>query len=105
MVVGIKDWFYRQEGRKAHSYGEKFNLYEYIIGFIGDGKHPEIDGYIAVEVEEILKETEKALQIVVDGWKFWIPKSLTNMNMDGAKVQELRDGTEERRARYEAMFK
>jgi len=98
MVVGIKDWFYRQEGRKAHSYGEKFTLYSgHIIGFIGDGVHPEVDGYIAVEVDEIVKETEKALQLVVDGWKFWCPKSVTNMNLDESKVQELR----ERAAKYE----
>jgi hypothetical protein len=98
MVVGIRDWFYREEGRKNSKYGTKFDFfYEHIIGFIGDGVHPEIDGYIAVDVDEIVKETEKALQLVVDGWKFWCPKSLVNMNLDESKVQELR----ERSAKYE----
>lgn len=91
MVVGIRDWFYREEGRKNSKYGTRFDyFYEHIIGFIGDGKHPEIDGFIAVEVDEIVTETEKALQLVVDGWKFWCPKSLTNMNLDEVRVQELR---------------
>lgn len=105
MVIGIREWFYAQEGRKAHNYGEKFNLYhDYIVGFIGYGfKDLEVDGYLAVKVDEILKETEKALYLVVDGWKFWCPKSLVNMNMDEKKLKELEVKMNERKARFEAM--
>lgn len=44
-----------------------------------------IDGYKLVRVQEVLKETEKAVQVVlstgnvvgsIKGWRTWIPKSV-----------------------------
>lgn len=108
MVVGIRDWFYFEEGRKTSKYGTRFDFfYEHVLGHTGEGRWDEItiNGYLAVEVDEILKETEKALQLVVDGWKFWIPKSLTNMNLDDEKVQELRKRTEEYNEKVWALMK
>lgn len=49
-----------------------------------DGAALVEDGYITVLVREVLKETEKAVQVLLDtgdvvgsykGWKVWVPKS------------------------------
>nr|DAE61488.1 MAG TPA: hypothetical protein [Caudoviricetes sp.] len=78
--IAIKEWFFDKEQEKA----EKYNVF---MDFARneDGTQKIENGYIFAKVEEIMKESEKAIQVRVstgevvgsyNGWICWIPKSL-----------------------------
>lgn len=81
-IIKIKDWFLN----KAQDTARRYNTW--IDVFSRDeetGMEISIDGYKSVRVQEILKETEKAVQVVlstgdvvgsIKGWRTWIPKSV-----------------------------
>lgn len=79
--ISVKEWFFNKEQDKAEKYNTFFdferNEDETIKGE---------NGYVFAEVEEIITETEKAIQVRIatggvvgsyKGWTCWIPKSLT----------------------------
>lgn len=60
---------------------ENYTVYSRVDGVLTADK----DGYVEVIVREVLNETEKAIQVILDsgsvvgnvkGWKTWIPKSV-----------------------------
>lgn len=76
----IKDWFYKKTSDVAKSYNT-------FIDFARneDGMCKVEDGYITVVVEEVISESEKAIQVRLasgesvgsyKGWKTWVPKSV-----------------------------
>lgn len=76
----IKDWFYNKTSDVAKSYNT-------FIDFARneDGMCKVEDGYITVVVEEVISESEKAIQVRLasgesvgsyKGWKTWVPKSV-----------------------------
>jgi hypothetical protein len=78
--IAVKEWFFDKEQEKA----EKYNVF---MDFARneDGTQKIENGYIFAKVEEIMKESEKAIQVRVStgevvgsykGWICWIPKSL-----------------------------
>lgn len=81
-IIKIKDWFLE----KTQDTARRYNMW--IDVFSRDeetGMEISIDGYKTVRVQEVLKETEKAVQVVlstgdvagrIKGWKTWIPKSV-----------------------------
>lgn len=81
-IIKIKDWFLD----KTQDTARRYNMW--IDVFSRDeetGMEISIDGYKSVRVQEVLKETEKAVQVVlstgdvvgsIKGWKTWIPKSV-----------------------------
>lgn len=78
MVVMIKTWKVEQIMRDMSKYGDKFDMP--IDGRQwGDyyKKFETEDGFIPVIVAEVAKETEKAMQLVIDGFHSWVPKSAT----------------------------
>lgn len=76
MIMRIKDWKIGQINRDMSKYNDKFYIPVEGSEF---GHHyteyADEDGYIPVRVEEVLKETEKAMQLSIDGFKTWVPKS------------------------------
>lgn len=81
-IIKIKDWFLDKTQDTARRYNTWIDV------FSRDeetGMEISIDGYKSVRVQEVLKETEKAVQVVlstgdvvgsIKGWKIWIPKSV-----------------------------
>lgn len=77
----IKTWFIDKEEDKARRY----NIYlDYSRRDEELGQPIEEDGCYYMAIEEVLNETEKAVQVVIasgevlgsyKGWKTWIPKS------------------------------
>lgn len=76
----IKEWFYD----KTQDVARNYNCY---IDFERDeNRYRKVeDGYVTVYAREIIAETEKAIQVVLEtgdvvgsykGWKTWIPKSV-----------------------------
>lgn len=80
--IKIKDWFLDKTQDTARRYNTWIDV------FSRDeetGMELSIDGYKSVRVQEVLKETEKAVQVVlstgdvvgsIKGWRTWIPKSV-----------------------------
>lgn len=76
----IKEWFYDKTADVAKSYNTfiDFERNE-------DGMRKVENGYMTVVVEEVLAESDKAIQVRLasgavvgsyKGWKTWIPKSV-----------------------------
>ena len=76
----IKEWFYE----KTQNVAQRYNTF---IDTERDenGCTKVEDGFVTVHVLEILTESEKAIQVILDtgsvvgsvkGWKTWIPKSV-----------------------------
>lgn len=79
-MIAIKEWFYD----KTEDVSSRYNCF---IDFERDenGNRKVEDGCVFVTVEEVLNESEKAVQVrlrtgdivgSVKGWKTWIPKSV-----------------------------
>ena len=84
--VKVKDWFIDKQQETA----TRYNCFIDIFSRDDIGKTIAIDGYYIVSFEEILNETEKAVQVVLrtgdvigsfKGWKTWIPKSLIKQDV------------------------
>ena len=80
-MIEVKEWFID----KAQDMARRYNTYIDVYNRDENGTVEAKDGYLTVQVLEVLKETEKAIQAVlstgeivgsVKGWKTWIPKSL-----------------------------
>lgn len=84
--IKIKDWFFNKMQDEAKRYNcwidVKYNeeMQEGDANLINNE-----DGYITVYVQEEIKETEKAVNVVLStgfidgstkGWKTWIPKTV-----------------------------
>lgn len=78
--LAIKEWFFDKEQDKVEHY-DVFMDFERKE----DGTAKVVDGYVFAKIEEIIKETEKAIQVKISsgdvlgsykGWTCWIPKSL-----------------------------
>ena len=83
MLLRIKEWFYYKTSEVAEGYNTFIDVTEYsrVDGVLTADKN----GYIEVIVREVLNETEKAIQVILDSgsvvgnvkcWKTWIPKSV-----------------------------
>lgn len=83
MLLRVKEWFYYKTCDVAESYNTFIDVTEYsrVNGVLTADKN----GFVEVIVREVLNETEKAVQVVLDsgsvvgsvkGWKTWIPKSV-----------------------------
>ena len=81
--IKIKEWFYDKMEAVSRNYNMFIDVTE---ASRVDGKiTANEDGYLEVIVEQTIKETEKAIQVVLStgwvigstkGWKCWIPKSV-----------------------------
>lgn len=78
--IRVKEWFVDKASNTAKAYNCFIDLYD--RDELGIAK--VVDGYVKVFVDEVLGESEKAVQVVlrtgdivgsVKGWKCWIPKS------------------------------
>lgn len=82
-TLRIKEWFENKIQMEASRYNMLFNVkYTEINGI---RQMDTTDGYVTVEIEEVIKETEKAMQIKIatghidgstKGYTTWIPKSV-----------------------------
>ena len=81
----IKDWFYSKTSETA----ERYNTFIDVFSRNEYGMILAENGYITVRAQEVLNESEKAIQVVlstgavdgsVKGWKCWIPKSVIKLN-------------------------
>lgn len=79
-IIKVKAWVIDQ----AHQTARRYNCYIDYAKRNEDGTRKEEDGYIWVYGEEVIAETEKAIQIRLGtgrvvgsykGWATWIPKS------------------------------
>lgn len=79
--IRVKEWIIDKAQETASGYN-CFIDYAERDEVLGCAK--VVDGYIKVQVEEVLKETEKAVYVrlhtgdvvgSIKGWKVWIPKS------------------------------
>lgn len=76
MKIKIKAWKVEEIRRSMSRYGDRYDIYV-------EGQKPFTpmemyveDGYLTIiNVEEIVKETEKAICINIDGFSTWCPKS------------------------------
>ena len=78
----IKEWFYDKKCEEAKNYKV------YIDAYSRDERGEIVtdeNGYITVLIDEVYKETEKAIEVrlgsgyvvgSVKGWKTWVPKSV-----------------------------
>ena len=78
-TIKVKEWFFD----KVYEEAKKYHIYL-------NGKYKVVNGveildHTTLRVDEVLKETEKAVQVVLDAetesgsyysWKTWIPKSV-----------------------------
>lgn len=73
----IKSWKVAQIMHDMSKYGDKFDVDVEGHEMFHDFKEYEDEnGYVTVlNVREVLKETEKALCLNIDGFKTWVPKS------------------------------
>lgn len=78
--LAVKEWFIDKEQDKA----QRYNVF---MDFVRneDGTVKVADGYVFAKIEEVIKESEKAIQVKISsgdvlgsykGWTCWIPKSL-----------------------------
>ena len=82
MTAKIKEWFFDKIQETAGQY----SCYINVISRNNDGMIiADTDGYVTVEVDEIIKESDKAVQMKlatgdIEGsyneWKTWVPKSV-----------------------------
>ena len=79
----IKQWFYNKIQDTATRYNTFIDVAD--ESRTENGIEADAEGYVSVIVREVLKETEKAVQVVLDtgnvigsykGWTTWIPKSV-----------------------------
>ena len=78
--IKIKEWFYDKTAGVAKSYNTFIDFAR-----TEDGMRKVENGYMAVVVEEVIAESDKAIQVRLasgavvgscKGWKTWIPKSV-----------------------------
>lgn len=78
--VKVKEWVID----KIQNTAERYNTYIDIYSRDENGMVSSENGYVVVKVIEVLKESEKAVEVVLStgdvvgsykGWKAWIPKS------------------------------
>lgn len=80
--IKVKDWFIE----KTEQTSKRYNTWIDIFSRNEMGKAiTDEDGYFTVLADEIINESEKAVQVVLhtgnivgsgNGWKTWIPKSV-----------------------------
>lgn len=72
----IKTWKVEQIIRDMSKYNDKFNI-EIVGSEMGHHftEYADENGYVPVKVFEVLKETEKAVQLSIGFFKTWVPKS------------------------------
>lgn len=80
--IKVKDWFIEKTEQTSKRYNTWIDIYS--RDEMGKSISDE-NGYLTVCVDEIISETEKAVQVVLHtgdvvgsgkGWKTWIPKSV-----------------------------
>ena len=78
-TIKVKEWFFN----KVYEEAKKYHIY--LNGECKVVNGIEMLGHTTLRVDEVLKETEKAVQVVLDAetesgsyhsWKTWIPKSV-----------------------------
>ena len=78
--IKIKEWFYNKTEETSSRYNTFVDAERN-----EDGTIKIENGYVTVLVQEVLSETEKAVQVVLStgnvvgsckGWKCWVPKSV-----------------------------
>ena len=78
-TIKVKEWFFD----KVYEEAKKYHIY--LNGEYKDVNGIEMLDHTTLRVDEVLKETEKAVQVVLDAetesgsyhsWKTWIPKSV-----------------------------
>lgn len=78
--LAVKEWFFNKEQDKATHYNVFMDFERNENSTI-----KVADGYVFAKIEEVIKETEKAIQVKISsgdvigsykGWTCWIPKSL-----------------------------
>lgn len=80
--IKVKEWFFDKTQETAGRYNTYIDVYSRDEnGYI----KADENGYITVKADDILNESEKAIQVLLSsgemvgtckGWKTWIPKSL-----------------------------
>lgn len=79
----IKKWFLDKTQETATRYNTFIDVED--ESRTENGIEADSEGYVSVIVREVLRETEKAVQVVLEtgnvigsykGWTTWIPKSL-----------------------------
>lgn len=77
MTARVKEWKVREITHDMSRYGDRFEVSV-------EGSHwgesiynlTDSEGFLKVDnIFEIVKETEKAFNINIDGFKCWVPKS------------------------------
>ena len=78
-TIKVKEWFFDNVYGEATKYHIYLNVEYKVVNGI------EMLDHTTLRVDEVLKETEKAVQVVLDAetesgyyhsWKTWIPKSV-----------------------------
>lgn len=78
-TIKVKEWFFN----KVYEEAKKYHIY--LKGEYKFVNNVEMLDHTILRVDEVLKETEKAVQVVLDAetesgsyhsWKTWIPKSV-----------------------------
>ena len=78
-TIKVKEWFFDKVYEEATKYHIYLNVEYKVVNGI------EMLDHTTLRVDEVLKETEKAVQVVLDAetksgsyhsWKTWIPKSV-----------------------------
>ena len=78
-TIKVKEWFFDKLYEEAMKYHIYLNVEYKVVNGI------EMLDHTTLRVDEVLKETEKAVQVVLDAetesgsyhsWKTWIPKSV-----------------------------
>lgn len=77
MTMRIKSWKVGQIMTDMSKYGDRYDVdvegQEWGVNY---KDCEDAEGYVNVlNVREVLKETEKAMQLDIDGFKTWVPKS------------------------------
>lgn len=78
-TIKVKEWFFN----KVYEEAKRYHIY--LKGEYKFVNNVEMLDHTILRVDEVLKETEKAVQVVLDAetesgsyhsWKTWIPKSV-----------------------------
>lgn len=78
-TIKVKEWFFN----KVYEEAKKYHIY--LKGEYKFVNNVEMLDHTILRVDEVLKETEKAVQVVLDAetesgsyhsWKTWVPKSV-----------------------------
>ena len=77
MTMRIKTWKVGQIMTDMSKYGDRYDVdVEGQTWGVNYKDCEDSEGYVNVlNVREVLKETEKAMQLDIDGFKTWVPKS------------------------------